>query len=424
MGIVVVGMDHVSAPIAWRERLVCAPGDLPCLLKDALQDVQEYVLLSTCNRVEWYAACADVCRGTIALQRRLSEICQTTPEEFEQWCYVHTDEDAIVHLFEVTCGLHSLVPGEPQIQGQVADALEKALAEGVAGPLTSALFRAALVTGKRARRETDISRHATSVSHVAVLLARHFFADLRQASVLLIGSGRMSELAARNLCDNGAQRLVIINRTRAHAIALAERFHCRHRPFDELLDALCEADVVISSTAALQAVITPALVRPVMELRAGRPLLLIDIALPRDIDPRVATIPGVHLYNLDDLHAWVHESIRLRMQEVDQVQAIIAQEIEAFRRWLRSLAVITTISDLRQQVDVLRQQEINRALRHLAATLSERDLAYVQDAMNRLTNKVLHLPTIRLKEAAADGYGEVYAEAVRYLFDLDQSELA
>jgi len=355
----------------------------------------------------------------MGLLRVLSETRQVELAALQAHCYGFADGEAVGHLFEVACGLHSLVPGEPQIQGQVAEALELAQGGNSAGPIMSALFRAALVAGKRARSETGISRSATSVSHVAVQLARQLFPRLNEACVLLIGSGQMSELAARNLCDNGAQRLLIMNRTQEHAIDLAQRFGAEHRSFAELAATLVEADVVISSTRAPHALLTPDLVQEVMKQRGGRSLLLIDIALPRDVDPSVGSLPGIHLYNLDDLQAGVSQGMQRRMQEVEQVQSIIAEEVGAFERWLRSLSVVATISDLRQRVDAFRKLELARTMRQLSSSLSEREAAAIQELSTRLINKLLHTPTLRLKEAAAVGQGQVYAEALRYLFDLE-----
>jgi len=420
--IIVVGVDHTTAPIALRERLACSLRQVSQVLLSAQQVVQESVLLSTCNRIELYAVCPEIYEGKTNLLQVLSETRQVTLAELQAHCYDFVDEQAIFHLFGVASGLYSLVPGEPQIQGQVSEALEIARGGGYAGPVTSALFRAALVTGKRARSETAISRNAASVSHVAVQLARQLFPRLDDACVLLIGSGEMSELAARNLCDNGTRRLIIINRTQAHAVDLAQRFGAVHRSFSELSEALVEADVVISSTTAPRAIITRDQVQQVMKRRAGRSLLLIDIALPRDIEPEVASLAGVHLYNLDDLQACVSEGIRLRMQEAVQVQAIIAEEVAGFDRWLRSLSVVDTISDLRNHADALRQQELNRTLRQMSPTLSQREAAAVQELTTRLVNKLLHKPVLRLKDAAAVGQGHVYAEALRYLFDLEEKE--
>jgi glutamyl-tRNA reductase len=418
--IVVVGVDHTTAPIALREQLACSLRQVPQVLRAARQAAQECVLLSTCNRIELYAVCQETEQGRESLLHLLSDMRQVGLAELEAHCFSLFDEQAVVHLFGVASGLHSLVPGEPQIQGQVAEALEIAQGGGYAGPITSALFRTALVAGKRARSETGISRSAASVSHVAVQLARQLFPSLNEACVLLVGSGKMSELAAQNLCANGAQRLIIINRTQAHAIDLAQRVGAVYRSFTDLSASLVEADVVISSTTAPRAIITSELMREVMEQRAGRSLLLIDIALPRDVDPTVAALPGVYLYNLDDLQESVSEGVRLRLQEVEHVQAIVAEEASAFDRWLRSLSVVGTISDLRQQVDSLRQQELQRTMRQLSPSLSERELAAVQELTTRLVNKLLHTPMLRLKDAAAAGQGHVYAEALRYLFALEE----
>jgi len=417
--IVLVGVDHTSAPIEFRERLVCSPRQVPQVLQAVRQVVQESVLLSTCNRIELYAVCSEIEEGRAQLLRVLSEVRGMTLAELEDHSYHFADEQAVSHLFGVACGLYSLVPGEAQIQGQVAEALEIAQGGGYAGPITSALFRGALVAGKRARSETGISRNAASVSLVAVQLARRLFPKLDDACVLLVGSGKMSELAAHHLCDNGAQRLIIINRTPLHAVDLAQRFDATHRSFAELATSLVEADVVISSTTAPHALISREMMQEVMQRRAGRSILLIDIALPRDVDPAVVELPGVYLYNLDDLQSGVNEGIRMRLQEAEQVQAIIAEEVRAFDRWMRSLSVVDTISDLRQHVDELRQQELARTLQRLSSTLSEREAAAIQELTTRLVNKLLHMPTLRLKDAAAEGQGPMYAQALRYLFDLE-----
>lgn len=422
MRIVVVGVDHTTASIALRERLACSARQIPQVLSAAQAVGQECILLSTCNRSELYVVCTDARQGEEALLRVLCETRQVAYDELAAQCYRFTDEQAVAHLFGVTCGLYSLVPGEPQIQGQVVEALEIAQGSGYAGPVLSALFRSAVSTGKRARSETGISRNAASISHVAVQLARHLFPSLEEARILLVGSGQMSELAARNLCDNGARQLVIINRTQAHAVDLAQTLGATHRSFGELADTLVDADVVISSTTAPRAIITLELMQRVMERRSSRSLLLIDIAMPRDIDPAVTSLPGVHLYNLDDLQAEVERGIHLRQQEAEHVQTIIDEEVQKFERWLASLSVVDTISDLRQHVDDLRRQELARAMRQLSPTLSERELATVQELTMRLMNKVLHIPMLRLKDAAAAGQGHVYAQAMRYLFDLEKQD--
>lgn len=421
MHIVILGVDHTTAPIALRERLACAARQIPYVLSEVRKIAEEAILLSTCNRVELYAVTPDVAGGREALLRILSEARLVEQEEIAAHCYSHIDEQAVAHLFGVASGIYSLVPGEPQIQGQVAEAMEIAQGAGHAGPILSALFRAALATGKRARSETVISRNAASISHVAVQLARRHIPDLHQSSVLLIGSGEMSELAARNLCDNGAQRLVIVNRTHEHAIQLAQSLGATHRPFSALEDALVEADVAISSTRAPRALVTLNLMQRVMQRRNGQSLLLIDIAVPRDVEAAVADLPGIYLYNLDDLQIEVERGIQLRLQEVEHVRAIIAEEVEVFMRWLASLSVVGTISDLRQYAELLRKQELERTMRQIATSLSEREAAAVQELTTRFMNKLLHTPMLRLKDAAASGRGHVYAEALRYLFALEEN---
>ncbi len=420
MHIVVVGVDHTTASIALRERLACSTRQISQLLQASKQISKESVLLSTCNRVELYAVCDEAIQGRLDLLHVLSETRQVAYDELEAHCYCFIDEPAVSHLFGVTSGLYSLVPGEAQIQGQVSEAFEVAQGGGYSGPITSALFRAALVAGKRARSETGISRNAASLSHVAVQLAKHLLPNFTQASILLIGSGKMSELAARNLRDNGAERLVIVNRTQTRAIEMAQSLQAVHRPFTELTEALVEADVVISSTKAPHPIVTRELAQRVMNERHGRSLVLIDIALPRDIDSSVGALPGVHLYNLDDLQAEVDRGIQLRLQEAEQVKAIIAEEVSEFERWLSSLSVVGTISDLRRHADQLRQQELTRTMRQLSASLSEHEVAAVQELTNRLMNKLLHTPMLRLKDAAAAGQGHIYAEAMRFLFDLEE----
>src|SRR5579863_921295 len=248
--IVLLAVDHTTAPIAFRERLSFTSRQVPQFLQSVSQFAGECVLLSTCNRVELYAVGPEPTTLSQHLMRTLAETRSIALAELEQHSYTLEDEQAVTHLLGVAAGLYSLVPGEPQIQGQVVDALQIAQGAGYAGPICSALFRAAIVAGKRARSETAISRNAASVSHVAVQLARQLFPNLNEARVLLIGSGKMSELAAQNLCENGAQGCVIINRTPTHALDLAQRLGATHRTFSELSPSLLEADVVISSTTA------------------------------------------------------------------------------------------------------------------------------------------------------------------------------
>lgn len=419
MQIVLVGVDHGSAPIVVRERLVYSPQQIPQVLNKLRSVAQECVLVSTCNRTEAYAVFSEIEEGHKYLLRILSDISGISLSELEFHGYHLFDEQAVLHLYGVACGIFSLVLGESQIQGQVVEALEIAQSSGFAGPITSGLFRGAIGAGKRARSETGISRNAASVSFVAVQLAKKLIPTLDNTSILLVGSGKMSELTAHHLCENGANQLIIINRTPLHAYDLAKRFGVKYRSFKELTLSLVEADVVISSTTAPVALITHQMMQEVMALRAERPLLLIDLSLPRDVDPEVADMPNVHLYNLDDLKVGVNEGIQLRNQEVEQVQEIIEQEAEVFKRWLSSLSVADTISELRQYADLIRTQELTRTL-HRLPNLTQSETAIIQDMTTRIVNKLLHIPMLRLKEAAVEGQEHMYSEAIRYLFDLKE----
>jgi glutamyl-tRNA reductase len=462
MWIAVVGIDHTSAPIDLREQLACSPAQALEVMSAARPTGLECVLLSTCNRVELYATGSGRFDQTTET-RLLHMLCEFgearrvdfTDVQAHSYCY--TGKATVSHLFEVACGLRSLILGEPQIQGQVVEALEEARVAGSSGPVVSALFRTAIVAGKRARSETGISRSAVSVSHVAVQLARQLFPQLSEATVLLIGSGQMSELAARNLRDNGAGRLIIINRTLDRAIEFASRNGAAYHPIEELPAALVDADVIISSTHAPHALITVDMMREALRQkwerensyqgdREGAPLpytndaeannacrvgahprgrpgsaqqLLIDIAMPRDIEPAVAALPGVYLYNLDDLQAGVSQGMEQRAREIAHVRAIIAEEVGEFELWLRTRAAVGAISELRQHAEELRQKELERTLRQLSPTLSEREINAIQALSKSLVNKLLHTPTVRLKEAASEGESRAYAEAFHYIFDLE-----
>lgn len=421
MWIAVVGVDHTTAPIELRERLDCTPEQARELLAKARVLARECALISTCNRIELYATGTGEFDSDHAMNllRVLSEARNVTMPELEVHAYSYAGKQAACHLFEVACGLRSSVLGEAQIQGQVAASLELAQKGGFAGPIASALFRAALVTGKRARQETGISRSAASVSHVAVQVARRLFPRLGEASVLLIGSGEMSELAARNLRDNGTKRLVILNRTLERAGELARRYDAAVRPFEELGAALIEADIAISSTHAPYALITAELMRKVLQRRAGRPLLLIDIALPRDVEPSVGDMPGVYLHNLDDLRAGVSRGLQQREQEVARVRQIIDEQMAVFEDWLQSRGIAGVIGDMRQRAELLRQRELERTLRQLSPVLTEQDIQAIQALSVSLTNKLLHTPTMRLKEASSAGDESAYLEAFGYFFDVE-----
>lgn len=428
MHILIVGLNHKAAPVEIREK-VAIPDDTLAGALDQLVNhhdhqnsyVPEGVILSTCNRLEVCALVRDSSFGRRDICRFLSDFHGIVPEAFQDYLYTHSDEQAVRHLFAVASGIDSMVVGESQIQGQVRQAFEAAAQQGATGNVLSALFRQAINVGKRARAKTAIGRNAVSVSHAAVELARRIFGDLAGHEVLVIGAGETSELVARNLMDNGTQGIMVANRTYERAVELAERFGGRALRFDRLVWALRAADIVISSTAAPRFIISPDVIRQARRTRHGRPLFLIDIAVPRDIDPAVQGIDNVFLYDIDDLEAVVQANIRERQKEVVKVEAIIAQETPKFMGWFRSLDAVPTIVDLRAHAESIRQAELEKALRRLH-DLSDRDQNIVRALSVGIVNKILHQPTVRLKQQAKDPNGYLYSDTLRHLFGLEERE--
>jgi glutamyl-tRNA reductase len=424
MHIITVGLDHHTSPVEVRERLAFQPSQYPAAYKQLLcgADVplREAVILSTCNRVEVYAAALDVTEGQQAIVNFLYAFHGLAPDALPSALYRLNGGEAVAHLFATTSGLNSLIVGEPQIQGQVRAAAGIAAGHHATGPMLHALFRHALEVGKRARTETGISRSAVSISHAGVELARRLYGDLRAARVLLVGSGEMSELAAKNLIDNGASSITLINRSLESAQALAERWGGQALPFEALPHALREVDVVLSSTSAPHAVIHVEQVRHALVERAGRPLLLIDLAVPRDVEPEVSLVMGAHVYDIDDLGDVVTSNLERRREELGVVEAIVAAETEQFLSWLSARAVVPTINRLREQAEDIGRSELERVMRRLPE-LGQREREAVASLASGIINKLLHEPTVRLKHEAVQGNGLEYAAALQYLFGLDQA---
>jgi glutamyl-tRNA reductase len=334
---------------------------------------------------------------------------------------VREGEAAISHLCDVACGLDSLALGESQIQGQVAEAYQLALAHGAAGPVINALFRTALQAGKRARTETAINQHATSISHVAVELALQIFDDLAAKTALLVGAGEMAELAAKNLMDNGVGTLLVVNRSAGRAAGLAKEYGGEALGWDRLTQALWKSDIVISSTAAPHPILRHDTVSAAMRMRRNRPLFIIDIAVPRDVEPGVGKLTNVFLYDIDDLQQVLEANLDQRRREVPRVESIIREEVAGFLAWLRARDVVPTIVDLRQHVDGLREAELAWALNKLEG-LSDQQRKVVLAFSQRLVNKILHEPTIRLKHHANGREAYRYTEALRDLFGIDSGD--
>jgi glutamyl-tRNA reductase len=381
--------------------------------------VREGVILSTCNRLEVYALVRDAAVAEQAIVDFLGHACTVSPDLFCEHLYVRHDEAAVRHLFRVAAGLDSMVLGEPQILGQITEAYEAALSQGAAGTVLSALFRAAIHTGKRVRTETAISVNPASISSVAAALANQLLGDLSERQVLLIGAGEMGAIAVRTLQRRGVSKIVVANRTYKNAEQLAKAWDGQAITFQQLPEALVAADIVISSTGAPHTVLNRELLEPAMAVRPNRPLFMIDIAVPRDIDPNVTEIRHVHLCDIDDLQGQAEDNVRERAQEIPRVEAIVTNELAGFLDWLASLDVVSTITDLRRQIETVRQRELERLFNRLDLNEHEREL--IATMSHRLVNKILHEPTLRLKQEAANGNGAIYISTMRQLFLLDET---
>ncbi|MEX2210882.1 MAG: glutamyl-tRNA reductase [Gaiellaceae bacterium] len=384
MKLELVGVSHHRTPVEVRERVAFDPAGAARLAHELVGDGGEAVVLSTCNRTEVYAVGADA-----ELPFREAGV--------EAVAYRLHDEAAALHLFRVAAGLDSMVPGEGEILGQVRQAYET----GAPGPLLDRAFRQALHVGKKVRTQTAIAESPASIAAAAAALAQQVFGDLNGRRVVLIGAGKVSGQAARNLTSRGAEIAVVAGRAlTAEPEALAQE--------------LAAADVVVSSTSSPGFVLSPGQIPP----RKGRPLFLIDLAVPRDLDPAIHELDDCYLYDVDDLEAVVAESLAGRRAEVPRAEAMVAAEAEKFREWQASLGVVPAIASLRARAEEIRAEELARVSRRL----SDEERAAVESATAQIVNKLLHLPIVRLKEAAVTADGVIYAETVRHLFGLGEEE--
>ncbi len=410
MMITLVGVSHHGAGVELRERVAMRLEEAASVASSLAAVAGEAVCLSTCNRTELYAAHEDE-HDAGSLARAV--LLEREPELASALYRLH-DEAAALHLFRVAAGLDSLVPGEGEILGQVRAAFEA----GTTGAVLDRLFRQALHAGRKARAETAIGESPASVSSAAAALAQQVFGDLTGRRVLLVGAGKVSEQAARNLITRGAEIAVVANRTLDRAAELAGRFGSAALPLERIEDELARADVVLSSTSAQEFVLTREQVERTARERRGRPLFLIDLAGPRDVDPAINELDGCYVYDIDDLEAVVAETLGARRREAAAAEAIVAAEAEDFRTWHASRDVVPAITSLRARAEEIRRSELEKAEARLGA-LSESERRAVESVTAQIVNKLLHLPTVRMKQAAAAADGVVYADAVRHLFGLE-----
>ena len=417
MALVVVGVSHATAPIEVREKLALNSREALHALSSlkSEQGMREGVVLSTCNRTEIYAVGDrdDVVARIAALYSdRLGE-------DSEPYIYVRRDRDATAHLFAVAAGLESMILGEAQIHGQVKDAWEQSRSES--GPILNRMFQSALLAGSRAREETGIGRGAASVSSAAVQLAKKIFGALGGRRAMVLGAGDVAELALECLLSEGVRVAIVANRTHERARTLAERTGATAMHYDQCWDSLRDVDVLICSTAAPVPVVTLNRVSAAIDARGDRPLCILDIALPRDVEPAVGSLDNVFLYDLDDLRAAAAANLERREEDVPAARAIIAEEVQKFWDWVAGLTAVPVVREFRDEMDRLRSTELAAALKRIGP-LSPEQADAIEQFSKSLMNKFLHEPSVRLKAAAANGRGLGVVDAARYLFALERKE--
>ncbi|MGF1613902.1 MAG: glutamyl-tRNA reductase [Gammaproteobacteria bacterium] len=415
MSLIVFGVNHKSAPLTVRERVSFPPERLSIALSEltACEGVEEAAILSTCNRTDLYCG-IDTADGDRALEW-FTAVGHLTEKEAQRYIYVHRSESAVRHVLRVASGLDSLVLGEPQILGQVKQAYQRALKIGTIGRVLCRLFQHAFFVAKRIRTDTAIGSSPVSVAFAAVRLAQQIFGDLSSQTAMLIGAGETIELSARHLVKSGLGRLVIANRTLENAHRLATEFGGYAIALDEIPAHLAEADIVISSTASETPVLSLSVVRQAIGKRKHRPVFMVDIAVPRDIDPAVSELEDVYLYSIDDLGAVIQESFQSRHEAARKAEEIIDTQVSHFMDWLGTLDMVSTICAFRDYAETIRDERLRWAQRRLAA--GEPPEQVLSRLANTLTNKLIHSPTVKLRQAGSQGQKEL-ADTIQTLFGL------
>ncbi|MFC1779852.1 glutamyl-tRNA reductase [Thermodesulfobacteriota bacterium] len=419
MHIVIIGLSHKTAPVEIREKLAFAPTAMERPLRQMLElpTITEGLIVSTCNRVELCAVTKEPDAAIAELRRFLAEYHEVSPEEINENLFDYQGEEAIRHLFRVSSSLDSMVLGEPQILGQIKTAYGYAAEFKTAGLILNRFLHKAFSVAKRVRTETAIASNAVSVSFAAVELARKIFDRLDNKGVMIIGAGEMCELAARHFVANGISKVLVTNRTFERAEKLAAEFNGKAVPFDSFVDHLAEVDIIMTSTGAPNFILGKRQMEEVLKRRKNRPMFLIDIAVPRDIDPKVNDISNTYLYDVDDLQGVVQANLKERQKEAGKAEAIVEQEIGQFHLWLGNLEVKPTVIALRRKLDEIRQQELDKTFGNLK-DLTGKQRKSIEAMAGAIINKILHKPTAILKNSQNDMSGEDYVDAIRTLFDL------
>ncbi len=421
MKVFVIGLNHKTADIDLREKLAFNGPKLEegLLRLKELPEIEEAMILSTCNRVELYANVRDTIKASESIKRFLSEFHDINRESLNNALYSYEDVNAVRHIFRVASSLYSMVVGEPQILGQMKDAFELALNKKTTGILLNKLMKKAISVAKRVRTETRIAENAVSISFAAVELAKKIFTDLSGKSFMLLGAGEMAELAARHLMNSGVKGVIVANRTYERACELAKEFNGRPVKFDEFPLEMVHTDIVICSTGAPRYVLMKAEMQKVMRERKQRPVFIIDISVPRNIDPEINELPNVYLYDIDDLQGIVDANILERQKEAEKAERIIEEGIETFLRWQSSLDSVPTIVALREKAEEIKREELDRLLNKLPG-LGEKEKEAIEYMASAIINKLIHPPTTALKEDSEDR--DILIATIKRLYGIDSEK--
>jgi len=419
MYVLLTGINHQTAPIEIRERFTFPPSQLGQAYQQLKNDrVEGLVILNTCNRTELYATARDIEQGQEHLKSFLASVSGLPVEQLEQFVYQPNCYDAIEHLFRVSSGLDSMIIGETQVLGQVKESYQQAQEHKASDGVLNSLFQKAIHVGKKVRTATAIDQHPVSVSYAAVELAKKILGPLQDKTVLIVGAGEMADLATQYLMLNGVRSVIISNRSYEKAVEMAFQFDGRAARFDDLPAELEHADIVISCTSARHHVLKEDNCQQPLLSRNGRKIIMIDVAVPRDIDPALASIEGVFLYDIDDLQGVIDLNMAARRKAALKANSIIADELDDFNQWMASLCVVPVISALKKHGETIKQNEMKKALNRLGK-VSDREKEILANMAHSIVNQLLHYPVVNLKEMAVSNQGHLYAEVVKRLFSLD-----
>jgi len=420
VNLILVGVNHKTTPVEIREKLAFTKGKIEESVDRLFNfpDIIEHTILSTCNRVEIYARANCQDSAIKAIKQFICDFHEVSPVELEDHFYSYRNEEAVEHLFRVSSSLDSMILGEAQILGQVKDAYSLAKDLRSTGLVLNQLFKKAFSIAKKVREETGIAERSVSISSAAVELAQKIFDDLENRTVMLVGTGEMAELAAKHLISYGVKTVYVTSRTYDRAANLARTLNGSALDFEAFKNELHRADIVITSTSASNFIIKKEMVEKAIHERKNKPIFFIDIAVPRDIEPDINDLENIYLYDIDDLHVVVSANMKEREKEADNAMNFISQEVTKFNNWVGTLDAVPTIVEIRKKAENIRMQEIEKTLKKISY-LSEDDKKLLRQMSSSMVNKILHKPTIKLKQKTQSEDGHVYLKAIRHLFHLD-----